>query len=478
MSHFNFILATDSYKLTHAPLYPVGTEVVYSYFESRNGAEFPDTVFFGLQYILQEFLAGVVVTQEDIEEAAEVAEAHFGNPDIFNRAGWQHIVDNRGGRLPLRIKAVPEGMPVPVSNVMMTVENTDPKCFWLTNAVESILTHVWYTSVVATKSREAKKVIAQYLEVTTGALDGLPFMLHDFGYRGGTTHEAASVAGAAHLLNFMGTDTLSALLIARDHYSAPIGTIGYSVVATEHSNMTAEGPDGERGVLAHVLQDNPTGILSVVSDSYSIYNFVERYVGVEFKDQILARTNPDGSPATFVVRPDSVTPQHPTPEAETVWILESLWKSFGGEVNEQGYKVLDPHVRVLWGDGIDLAGVKAILQAAKDAGFAASNLVFGMGGGLIQKGLNRDTQRSAFKSSAQKRDGQWFDVWKKPIDLSKASKRGRLALIEYEGHLTTISDAHAKNDILRTVFENGEVVDPLTFEQVRANAELPVKATV
>lgn len=463
----NIILATDSYKLNHWQQYPKNTQAVYSYFESRDGAEFPYTVFFGLQYLIKKYLEGVRVTQADLEEAAELAEAHFGNATYFNRAGWQHIIDAHGGRLPLRIMAVPEGSVIPTGNVLMTVESTDEKCFWLTNAVESLLTHVWYSSNVATLSRVAKEDLADALDRTADSRAGLEFMLHDFGYRGATSHESAAIGGAGHLLNFLGTDTVPAMQVARKFYGAPLDGLAYSVAATEHSIMTALGPDGEIGILDELLNDYPAGILSVVSDSYNIYDFVGEVV--KRADRIKAR---DG---VFVVRPDSVdkTGPHPTPALLTAALVERLWDGFGGTVNGKGFKVLDPHVRVLWGDGIDREGIVEILALLAHDGFSSENMVFGMGGGLLQK-HNRDTQRFAFKSSAQRRDGMWHDVFKRPVDLSKASKRGRLALIEFEGHLQTLSDPYHKDNLLVPVFENGELLNELTFAEIRANAELKV----
>ena len=137
-----FPVLTDSYKFSHYKQYPPGTEHVYSYFESRGG-KFDNTVFFGLQYLLKRYFEGVVVTREAIEAAREFSSQHFGNENVFNLEGWEHILNEHGGKLPIRIKAVQEGTPVPVSNVLMTVENTDPKCYWLTNLVETVLVQLW-----------------------------------------------------------------------------------------------------------------------------------------------------------------------------------------------------------------------------------------------------------------------------------------------------------------------------------------------
>jgi nicotinamide phosphoribosyltransferase len=419
-------------------------------------------------------MVGHAVTYEDISQARTLAEAHFGNNHTFNYQGWSYIVSELGGRLPLRIKAVPEGTQVPTGNVLMTVENTDPKCFWLTNAMESLLTHVWYPSTVATLSHATVHgVIEPALAETAHDLSALPFMLHDFGDRGATSHEAAGIGGAAHLLNSLGTDTLPGMLVAMKYYGAKLDDpLALSVPATEHSVMTARGREGEFEVVDQLLDEYPTGILSVVADSYNVMEFVAQ-IGTTYHDRILAR---DG---VFVVRPDSTTPDFPTPERLTVAIAEALWYHFRGTVNEKGYKVLDPNVRILWGDGIDPEGIQRILAELALHSFSAENMVFGMGGGLLQK-VNRDTQRFAFKASAIKRDGEWHDVYKQPLDESKASKKGRLALAFREsGEYVTITEGQIqsfdllKPNVLQTVFEDGKLLVDQSFTDIRRRAGHP-----
>lgn len=459
----NLILSTDSYKQTHWKMYPPGTEKVYSYFESRKGATFDTTVFFGLQHIL-EGLAGVAVTQADLDQAAAIAAVHFGDPEAFNKAGWQHIIDVHGGRLPLEIRAVPEGSHVPYGNVLMTVVNTDPECYWLTNYVESYLTHVWYPSTVASLSFDVKRILSDCLAIQGSDPAAVNFMLHDFGYRGATTDEAASIGGAAHLVNFMGTDTLPAMLLAIESYDAVLDSLAFSVPASEHSVMTAQGRDGEYRVLEQLIDNYPNGILSVVADSYDIYAFVKEVI--DRKDQILARNG------RFVVRPDSITVKHDTPESLTLWIVEALWDGFGGTTTSAGFRVLNDQVRVLWGDGIDRNGIRTIVNTLHQNNYAAENMVFGMGGGLLQK-VNRDTQRFAFKSSAQYRDGQWYDVQKSPLDVSKASKAGRLKLVHPAGEpYRTVREEDHGDDVLELVFLNGDVTRRQTFADVRANASI------
>ena len=375
----NIILKTDSYKLNHWNQYPKGTTRVYSYLESRKGAEFPYTIFFGLQAILRKNLAGRVVTQKHINEAEKLCEVHFGRDGMFNRAMWQHILRAHDGRLPVRIKAVPEGTLVPINNVMMTIENTDDKCSSLTNAIESLLTHVWYPSTVVTLSHATKGVIRTVLEQSSDNMKGLDFMLHDFGYRGVSSNESAEFGGAAQLINFLGTDNVPAIMFLAEHYNnRNIDGVAYSVPATEHSIMTSLGRDGEAALVRQLIKDYPQGTLSVVADSYDIYYFVSNIMGSILKDEILAR---DG---VFVVRPDSISGLHPTPATQVVWIMRALEDKFGVTTNSKGYKVLNPKVRVLWGDGINLKDLGAILFEVVSSGFSAENMAtFGMGGGLL-----------------------------------------------------------------------------------------------
>lgn len=462
MDKINICTLSDSYKLCHHAQYPDNTEVVYSYFESRKGSKFDNTVFFGLQYLLKKYLEGSVVTTEKVDFAEKLAAVHFGNDQIFNRERWDYIVEKYDGMLPVRIKSVPEGMPVPIDNVMMTIENTDPNCYWLTNHLETMLTWVWYSSGVATLSRETKKILKEFLDSTSDSSDGLPFKLHDFGFRGVSSCESAGIGGAAHLINFMGTDTIRAMEVALEYYNASLGSLAFSVPASEHSVMTSLGREGEAEQFKRMIDKYPTGIVSIVSDSYDIFNAVSEIVGKELKDQIEAR---DG---TVVVRPDSGPPME-----TVVKLLEILDNAFGSSVNSKGFKVLNPKVRLIWGDGIDMDGIHLILGAIKAFGYSTDNIVFGMGGGLLQR-INRDTMRSAFKASWMQRDGQGFSIQKTPLDMSKASKKGRLALVKVSGEYQTVEGCTGpvEGDILETVFENGKIVKEYTFEEIRKNASL------
>jgi nicotinamide phosphoribosyltransferase len=461
VADFSIIALSDSYKVGHHNMYPEGTQRVYSYFESRKGAQFDETVFFGLQYIIKRYLVGQVVTQEAIDAAAAMYLQHFGSDTLFNRAGWEYILKVHGGRLPVRIKAIPEGTPVTVSNILMSIENTDDNCWWLTNYLETILTHVWYGSTVATLSREVKKTLKHYYNLTATNDVGLNFGLQDFGFRGVSCVEQAGFGGAAHLINFLGSDTVVAMPWAAQYYNASFTGIGYSVPASEHSINTSLGRDGEYDLIQRLLDLYPKGILSVVSDSYDIYAMAET-LGTRFKDQILAR---DG---VYVCRPDSGDP-----EEVMLRLLNIFWRTFGGETNTKGYKVINSKTRLLWGDGLDLQAIKNILGAMLVNGWGVENIAcFGMGGGLLHRGVNRDTQRSAFKCSAQMRNGKWVDIAKNPIDQSKKSKAGRLKLTKLYGLFETVREDKPGNDLLVTVFENGELLVDQSFSEIRERAKL------
>ena len=459
----NICLLTDSYKITHHYFYPKGTKKIYSYLESRVGAEFNKTIFYGLQYIIKKYLEGKAVTQEKIDEADNLMRTHLGE-GIFNREGWQYILDEFDGMLPIEIKAVPEGTPVDVGNVLMTVENTDDKCYWLVNYLESLLLQVWYPSTIATLSAEVRKLANFYLDVTGSDKSNLDFMLHDFGYRGATSTESSMLCGSAHLLSFSGIDTIPALTIPENYYNDS-EVYGFSVQATEHSVMTSLGQDGEIQQALNVIENAKNGILSMVIDSYDYRNFLRQASteGSELNDAILKFLSIDGNKVVF--RPDSGEPV-----STTIDCLNILESGFGSYDTESGYKVFDANIGLLWGDGLNYHKIRDILFAMKSNGWAAENIIFGMGGGL-HSSVNRDTQRNAFKCSAQLRDGQWFDIFKNPLDSSKKSKTGRFKLIEDDGSFKTISIDDEGDDILRTVFKDGKLLVDEKYCDVKLRAQ-------
>lgn len=450
-SNFNLCLASDSYKYSHAKQYQPGTTQVYSYFESRGG-KFSSTVFFGLQYYLKRYLEGTVVTRDKIDEAQELIDAHLG-PGLFNRAGWEYILEAHNGKLPVCIKAVPEGTIVPTHNVLMTIENTDPNCWWLTNYLETMLVQVWYPTTVCTLSNNVRKIISKFLE-ETGNPNLIDFKFHDFGYRGVSSQESAGIGGAAHLVNFKGTDTIAALALLKEYYNADCA--GFSIPASEHSTITSWGREHEVDAFENMLKQYPTGLVACVSDSFDIFKACENLWGGKLKEKVLSR---DG---TLVIRPDSGDP------VETVMtVLGILGDKFGYSLNEKGYRVLDPHVRVIQGDGVDINEVDKILRIMQVCGWSADNIAFGCGGALLQK-LNRDTQKFAFKCSSVIVDGVVRDVYKDPItDIGKISKRGRFALEKIDSEFITTNNEHSADNRLTTVFENGVVYNEQSLDEIR-----------
>lgn len=453
----NPIFLADSYKITHWKQQPPGTTNVYSYLESRGG-KYSSTLFFGLQYYLREYLEGQIVTHGNIEEAIPLLKDHFFGQDHLNHEGWRHIVDDHQGRLPIEIKAPEEGTLIPVSNVLITVENTCPKCFWVTNFVETLLVKTWYPITVATISYNIRQLIQKYLE-ETGDPSGLEFKLHDFGYRGVSSNESAVIGGMAHLVNFLGTDNLGALYKLKEYYY-PTGSSGNSIPAAEHSTITSWGEANEMLAYANMLHQYPEGYVAVVSDSYDIVNAVQNIWGKQLSAIVLNRKG------TVVIRPDSGNP----PDI-VLQVIDLLGTSFGFENNSKGYKVLDPHVRVIQGDGIEQESIEAILANLKTNKWSTDNVTFGMGGALLQK-MDRDTQNMAFKCSSIVTRGLQHDVYKRPVtDLKKLSKRGRFKLILKGGQFRTASEYESGEDLLETVFYNGDIKRLSSFESIREKAQ-------
>lgn len=438
----NQILLSDSYKFGHHNMLPDGTEAVYSYMESRENHVSPKVLWFGLQYFLNKVKRFGTL---DVVKAKEVIDNHLG-PGAFNSDGWNYIVKNYSGRLPIHIRALPEGSYVDSGIPLMTIENTDDKCAWLTNFLESYFLHTWYTTTVATLSFNTKKAIAQYWIKTCDNLEGLEFTLHDFGYRGVSSDESSMIGGLAHLVNFRGTDTVPAIVAGREFYNMDKGH-ALSVPATEHSIMTALGKQGEEQVFLNLLEKYPTGILSVVIDSYDPYNFVKNIV-CKHKDKVLARNG------KLVLRPDSITGIHKTPGEQVVWIIEELMDTFGYTKNLKGYDELNSKLGVLWGDGIDAEGIERILHIVATNNLSVKPVVFGMGGGLLQK-INRDTHRFAIKASAQKRNSAWVEIKKET--LGKTSRAGRFSVEQIDNKFSCMKIGCTPNDALQTVFYNGAV---------------------
>lgn len=346
----------------------------------------------------------------------------------------------------------------------MTIENTDPDCYWLTNAMETLLMKIWHPITVATNSFTAKVAIRNFLEKTGSSLDGLFFKLHDFGYRGVSSEESAIIGGAAHLVNFMGSDTVGAIRFLQHYYEG--GMTAFSVPASEHSVATSYTEDGEEEYFLNMMTQYPTGIVSIVIDTYDTLRFVDT-TSRKYKDLILNR---DG---VTVYRPDSGNPVQ-----VNLKLINLLWKNIGGEYTDTGHRLLNSKVRILQGDGIDLNVLVDFLSTMETNGWAADNWVFGSGGGLLQK-FDRDTQRFAIKASFGEKEVNGeiveFSFSKNPkTDPSKKSKAGRLKLHRSGGAYMTLSSFdetpaafHMYTDDLETVFLNGEIKRRQTIDEIR-----------
>lgn len=461
----NLLLRTDSYKASHWKQYPPGAQTVYSYIESRGGP-FSHGVFFGLQAWLREYLSRGF-DAHDIDEATEMFALH-GEP--FNREGWLAMLAKYGGAMPVRIRAVPEGTVVPIKNALLAIENTAPEFYWATSYLETeLLRAVWYPTTVATLSAACKAIIARYLNATADDTAGqIGFKLHDFGARGVSSLESAALGGLAHLVNFMGTDTVIALSAARRYYDAPMA--GFSIPAAEHSTITSWGREHEVDAYRNMLKQftKPGSVVAIVSDSYDIYNACDSLWGGALREEVI------NSGATVVIRPDS---GHP-PEV-VLKVAEILSARFGFALNSKGFRVLN-NVRIMQGDGINIASLRECLSNLYHNGFSAENIAFGMGGGLLQQ-VNRDTMQFAMKCSAMKIGDAWRDVFKSPIgDAGKNSKKGQVELFrdasgKFVTHDRSAEAAKACTSAFETVYENGAFAPSVTFDDVRSRAAVAVE---
>ncbi len=451
----NLVLCSDSYKYSHPYLYPENVKRTHFYIEPRGG-KYDSIVFFGLQYYLKEYLSKPI-TQEDINEAEELLKLH-GVP--FFKEGWQHILEAHNGYLPLRIRAVPEGTVVPNHNVLMTIENTDDKCFWLPGFIETLLLKVWYPTTVASRSLFIRKMILDGLNQTADdPMSEIDFKLHSFGYRGVSSEETAGIGGLAETLSFKGSDTLKGILFARDYYDCSMSS--FSIPAYEHSVICSWGKDNEVDCYRQGLKafGQPNKLLACVSDTYDLWNCIEQIWTKELKQEII------NSGATIIIRLDSGIPHEIVLKS-----IQMLDDGFGHTINSKGFKVLN-YVKVIQGDGIDDESIPLILKTVIDAGYSITNLALGCGGGMLQK-LDRDTCKFAMKLSAYHDDNSWVGTCKDPVtDPGKKSKMGRLDLVEINGTYQTITlnnneDAHP-NSILNTVFENGKLTNTTTLDDCR-----------
>lgn len=484
------IMQTDGYKLDHRRQYPKGTEYVYSNWTAR-GSRIPEidkVVFVGLQAAIQRRL------MEDFEAffAADVEEVCAGYQTMLdnylgpNEIGTDHIRALHDlGYIPLKFKALPEGTRVDLRVPMLTVENTHPDFFWLTNYFETILSaELWMPMTSATNAARIREMMNSWAIKTTGSIEGVGFLGHDFSMRGMAGAGAANLSGLGHLVAFTGTETVPVLQYIQDYYPFE-GFLAGTVPATEHSVMCAGGDDNEEETFRRLMDLYPAGILSVVSDTWDFWAVMTELLP-KMKGQIMSR---DGK---LVVRPDSGDPAdiiagtNPvlgalTPEGRGA--IEILWDTFGGTVNEQGYKVLDEHVGLIYGDSMNFDRIDDINARLEAKGFASTNWVAGLGSYGYQY-QTRDTFGFAMKATNVTIEGEEKAIFKSPKTDNglKKSLKGRIAVVRnHMGSLIALDDEQAAgreyaiangDDLLETVWENGKFVKYLGFDEVRKNTGL------
>lgn len=465
----NAINAADCYKFSHPFMVSVNVDEMTSYIEARKGR---DIVFFGLQAYIREYLS-TPITMEMIDREEKKAKSALLP---FHREMWEHVVKVHNGIIPVEIEALPEGTVVPSGVPVVQVTSLDDKYPALAAAIETaILRGIWYPSEVATTSYDIKVLCADYLDRTSDADKDqqLACMLNDFGARGCSSGETAALGGLGHLVNFLGSDTYEAIDAAIDYYDHDLdrdGPVLISVPATEHSVTTVRGEAGESAFIGEVIDtftEKGFPIISVVADSFDLDRFVSEYIGGDLKDKILAR---DG---WIVVRPDSGVPHEIVPH-----VVKLLDEKFGSTVNSKGFKVLNQKVRVIQGDGVEWSSIDRILYELMKAGYSAENVVFGMGGKLLQAPM-RDDHSWAMKTNEAIVDGKHVDVQKRPkTDMSKASKAGKQSVIHNGERLVSIrredlrNSSHGARNFLEPVWRMGEWMRVHRFTDVRKNASL------
>lgn len=487
----------DFYKLSHKKFMHSKTEFVYANLTPRSGkyAKWADddkkVVFFGLQYFIKDFLIEEFNKEffekpkcEVISKFKRRCDLALGK-DAISMDHFEKLHDI--GYLPIAIKALKEGSKVNIKVPVLTIYNTHPDFAWLVTYLETVLScELWQPITSATSAYQYKKLCDKFADMTVGNRDHVMFQCHDFSARGMAGRHAGAISGAGHLLSFNGTDTVSAIDLLEDYYSANAENefIAASVPASEHS-VTSLGSsvDGEFETIKRwITKDYPTGIVSVVSDTYDFWNVLTNYLPL-LKGEILSRKPNDLGLSKVVVRPDSGDPadiicgtvdefgKGVSPEQKGS--IELLWDVFGGTINSKGYKELDSHIGLIYGDSITLERAKDIFERLEKKGFASSNVVFGVGSFTYQM-VSRDTLGMAVKATYAVVDGEGKELFKDPItdNGTKKSARGLLR-VEKDGDNYVLHDKQTeeqeKEGELKIVFENGKLLLPLTLQEIREN---------
>lgn len=474
----NLLLCTDVYKMGHMEQYPEGTTKVYSYLTARSDKTLGETVFFGLQYYLMEYFRRPI-TVENVDEFLQYRLDILNIAPTVNSSKLYALA--RLGYIPLEIKAVPEGTVMPVKNVLLTVTNTHPDFAWVVGFFESLLLKIWNTITVASYSRKLKQLMIDFADRTCDDRSMVPYQVHDFGYRGVSSEETAMLSGASHLVNFFGSDTILGHHMLRKYYDGK-PPIALSVPATEHSVMCAYGQDCEFEAFERMLDLYPTGIVSIVSDTYNLWKVLTNFAP-RLKEKILAREG------KVVFRPDSGDPvkiicgdvHQVTGSSERLGALRLLDSVFGSTVNSKGYSVLNPKVGLIYGDGMYYDRIYEMYDMMEFYKYASSNLVIGVGGLLLQQ-RSRDEMGFAIKATYAEVNGEVRELFKNPItDPGKRSLKGLMALdLDDDGEYVTkdqLTWEEERKGMLIPVFCDGKILQHYTLEEVRLNAEIYTDVT-
>ncbi|SOK58375.1 Nicotinamide phosphoribosyltransferase [Yersinia phage fHe-Yen9-04] len=482
----NFILNVDSYKTGHGFMMKDGVVALESNIIARKPSKFAThVVMMGIQYYLQEYL-DINITVDDINEA-EHETSQRG--DDFDREFWEHIVEVHGGKIPLHIRAIPEGTLVPVGCPLVRTFSTDERVAVIESYIETQLQRaIWFPTTVASNARSIKEFLADTMERHAGHRF-VDYHLHNFGDRGASSYESAMIAGMAHATVFNGSDCLSANRFIKYYYNTDKAYLT-SVTASEHSatcsNSDADKRDDFNMALKMVrlwekkvdrfIANGSVGvppIVSIVIDTYDAYRFVREFIGTRLKDMIIeiAKRCPG---AKLVMRPDSGDPT-----TMPIEIIELLMEKFGSTVNGYGYKVLPPFIGVIQGDGINETSIRQIVSNLDDKKLCIENIVFGMGGKLVHPADGRDTFSFAMKGSAQKlEDATWEDLFKDPItDVGKRSLRGRVTTYECTNTHKIIAERIELQeinpflrDMMVDMYIDGVIMNLCSFDEVRERA--------
>lgn len=478
-------LLCDFYKVSHREQYPEGTEKIYSTWTPRDSRipQVSKVVAFGFQAFIQEYLIDYFNKNffaRPVEEVTREYERVIASTLGVDTPDSSHIrALHELGYLPLRIKAVKEGTQVNIRVPLLTIENTLPEFFWVTNYIETLMScSLWQMNTSATLARRFHQVLMMWANTTGGSPDFVPFQGHDFSMRGMGSLETAKYSAAGHLLSFVGTDSIPGILFLEKHYGADIETelVGTSIPATEHSVMCAYGQDeleSYRNIITNVY---PNGFVSIVSDTWDLWNVLNNVIA-QLKPEIMAREG------RVVVRPDSGDPVKiicgdplsDNPDAVR-GVVEILWDIFGGTINDKGYKELDPHIGVIYGDAITIDRCNEICRQLAEKGFASTNMVYGVGSFTYQYNT-RDTFSFALKSTYARINGEERMLFKDPATDSgiKRSQKGMVVVrrnsgwgFSYIDELTEGQRDSSDYDELEDVFVDGKLVRFQTLAEIRA----------